>query len=82
MLNMCEVLIRMIGHCLSITQYFEHQDHFLTWISFSPQVLFVFIDLDEEDNVRILEFFGLTVDDAPTYRLIHLEDVSTQVFRT
>ena len=40
-------------------------------------MMFVFIDIDVEDNLRILEFFGLKAEDAPTYRAIHLEDVST-----
>mgnify|MGYP001795010962 CR=1 FL=1 len=82
MLNM-RVVTNQYGWLLPIfISVFLKFGPFFTWISFSPQVLFVFIDLDEEDNVRILEFFGLTVDDAPTYRLIHLEDVSTLVFRT
>ena len=36
------------------------------------QVLFIYINLDEEDNLRILEFFGLKVTDCPTYRYIQL----------
>ena len=38
------------------------------------QVLFIFINIDEEDNVRILEFFGLKMEECPTYRYIHLGD--------
>ena len=38
------------------------------------QVMFVFIDLDEEDNMRVLEFFGLGMEDAPTYRIINLDE--------
>jgi len=37
-------------------------------------VLFIYINIDEEDNVRILEFFGLKVDECPTYRYITLGD--------
>jgi len=40
----------------------------------SCQVLFIYINTDEEDNVRVLEFFGLKVEDCPTYRYIHLGD--------
>lgn len=40
-------------------------------------MMFIFIDIDVEDNVRILEFFGLKPEDAPTYRIIYLEDVSS-----
>ena len=35
-------------------------------------MLFIFINVDEEDNVRVLEFFGLAPKDCPTYRYIHL----------
>jgi len=34
--------------------------------------LFIYINIDEEDNVRILEFFGLKATECPTYRYIHL----------
>lgn len=44
------------------------------------QVIFIFVDIDVEDNLRILEFFGLTAEDAPTYRIIHLTDVSSVLF--
>jgi len=35
-------------------------------------VLFIYINIDEEDNVRVLEFFGLKTTECPTYRYIHL----------
>lgn len=41
---------------------------------FSPQTLFVTINIDEEDHDRILEFFGMKKDDVPTFRAIKLED--------
>jgi len=38
------------------------------------QVLFIYLNIDEEDNVRILEFFALKTKDCPTYRYIQLGD--------
>ena len=38
------------------------------------KTLFVGVDLDEEENERISEFFGLTNDDLPAVRLISLAD--------
>lgn len=40
--------------------------------AFKGKVLFIYINLDEEDNLRILEFFGLKVAECPTYRYVHL----------
>jgi len=37
-------------------------------------VLFVYVDINDDDNLRVLEFFGLKVEDCPTLRLILLEE--------
>jgi len=45
-------------------------------------VLFIYIDIDDDDNQRILEFFGLThsaeKSDCPTFRVIQLGDDMTK----
>jgi len=40
--------------------------------SFRGQVIFVLIDTDVDENERVMEFFGLKKEDAPTVRLISL----------
>lgn len=41
------------------------------------QVLFIYLDVGDEENSRILEFFGLKLEDCPSVRLINLgEDMS------
>jgi len=39
---------------------------------FKGKVLFIYIDIDDDDNQRILEFFGLKIDECPTVRYITL----------
>jgi len=41
---------------------------------FKGKVLFVTIDTNDEDHGRILEFFGMTKDEVPSMRLIHLAE--------
>merc|ERR1719341_1837499 len=36
------------------------------------KMLFVTISTDEDDHKRILEFFGITESELPTFRAIHL----------
>ncbi|XP_076445933.1 protein disulfide-isomerase-like [Babylonia areolata] len=44
---------------------------------FKGQVLFIYLDTDNEENGRIMEFFGLKEEEIPAVRLIQLaEDMS------
>ena len=43
-------------------------------VKLSWQVLFIYIDIGNDDNTRIMEFFGLKADECPAVRYINLGD--------
>ncbi|RTG82244.1 protein disulfide-isomerase A1 [Schistosoma bovis] len=45
---------------------------------FKGKLHVIYVDVDVENNLRVLEFFGLSKNDAPTYRIIELGEETTK----
>jgi len=55
-----------------------HEDYKKAAAPFKGQVLFIYVDIDNAENERILEFFGLKKEECPTVRLINLGEDMTK----
>jgi len=53
----------------------KHTQSFKTAAAeFKGQMLFIYIDSAQEENKRVMEFFGLSDKDVPTYRIIKMSE--------
>ncbi|KAK6170122.1 hypothetical protein SNE40_018594 [Patella caerulea] len=71
------------NHILLFVNKDETFDDYLTKFKaaapdFKGKVLFIYINTKDEDNARILEFFGLKTKDVPALRLITLTEDMTK----
>lgn len=41
---------------------------------FRGQVIFIYVDIDDEDNLRVLEFFGMKTTECPAIRFVSLSE--------
>ena len=48
---------------------------------FQGKMLYVYIDVDVDDNSRVSEFFGLTKEDVPTVRIINMTEQDMAKFK-
>eukprot|EP00056_Hartaetosiga_gracilis_P001425 m.44846 g.44846 ORF g.44846 m.44846 type:complete len:506 (+) comp10636_c0_seq1:132-1649(+) len=68
----------MKTHMLFHSTKAEFKDYKDIFTSFAKankgKLLCIFVDIDAEDNQRILEFFEVTPDNSPAVRLINLEE--------
>jgi len=55
-----------------------HTDYKAAAAGFKGKVLFIYVDIDNGENDRILEFFGLKKEECPTVRLINLGEDMTK----
>jgi len=53
-------------------------DYKVAATDYKGRVLFIYIDVEDDDNQRILEFFGLTTEETPTVRYISLGEDMTK----
>jgi protein disulfide-isomerase A1 len=54
------------------------EDYMKAAVAFKGKVLYIYINIDDDDNQRILEFFGMKPEECPTYRYINLGDDMTK----
>lgn len=55
-----------------------HADYKTAAVGFKGKVLFIYVNIDDAENERILEFFGLKAEECPTIRLINLGEEMTK----
>lgn len=68
----------MINIEVFVIQLSDFEMEYHSFLCLMLQVLFIYLDTSNEDNARILEFFGLKPEQCPAIRLITLTDDMTK----